>query len=76
METTAPNKEDLLRPICYRDKFSDEEKARINSIVKKMFTHGLWFNPASRDILSSSYDQRIRDLFKDKGLDYIYCSKV
>ena len=66
----------LDRPICYRPEFSQEEKNRIASIVNRLFSHGLWLNPANRVTLSSSFDSDIRELFRNQGLDYIYCIKV
>ena len=65
----------LSLPVCYRVEFSDEEKGRITAIVKRLFAHPLWFNPASRTTLSSSFDSNIRDLFTKQGLDKIYCVK-
>jgi len=65
----------LNRPICYRGEFSEDEKDRISSTVKRLFSHGLWLNPANRVTLSSSFDSEIRKLFTDQGLDYVYCVK-
>ncbi len=62
-------------PICYRQEFSDIEKDRITAIVKKLFMHPLWLNPANKTTLSSSFDSDIRVLFTDQGLDKIYCTK-
>jgi hypothetical protein len=66
----------LQRPMCYRREFSEEEKKRVCSIVKRLFSHGLWLNPVNQQVLSSSFDLNIRNLFRDQGLDSIYCTKV
>ena len=63
----------LNRPICYKAEFSQDEIDRISSIVNRLFSHGLWLNPANRPTLSSSFDSDIRKLFSDHGLDMIYC---
>jgi hypothetical protein len=65
----------LSLPVCYRAEFSDEGKNRIAAIVKRLFTHPLWINPANRATVSSSFDSNIRDLFTTQGLDKIYCVK-
>ena len=65
----------LNRPICYREEFTQEEKERILAIMQRLFSHGLWLNPANRPILSSSFDSDIRKLFSEQGLDWIYCVK-
>jgi len=66
----------LERPICYRSEFSQDEAGRISSIIRRLFSHGLWLNPEHRVTLSSSFDLDIRKLFGSQGLDYIYCVKV
>lgn len=66
----------LDRPICYRAEFSQDEIDRISSIAKRLFSHGLWLNPANRTVLSSSFDTDIRKLFSNQSLDMIYCVKV
>ncbi len=66
----------LDRPICYRAEFSQDQTDRISSIVKRLFSHGLWLNPDNRVTLSSSFDSEIRELFSKQGLDYIYCIQV
>ena len=66
----------LEGPVCYRPKFTDEQETRIRSITERLFKHSLWLNPKHRPILSSSFDLDIRNLFREQGLDYVYCSKV
>lgn len=63
-------------PLCYRRPFSDEIKARFEAIAQRLFTHGLWLNPANRPILQSSFPGNIATLFDEQALDYVYLTRL
>ena len=69
------NKE-LQGPLCYRREFAPEIKERFDTIIERLFCHGLWINPDNQVVLRSIYDDQIEQLFRDKGLDYMYLTRL
>jgi hypothetical protein len=66
----------IRTPICYGREFKPEIQNRIDKITERLFTHGLWLNPANVPILRSIYDEEIRKLFEKEELDYIHLTKL
>jgi len=62
--------------LCHRREFTQEQRDRFDAIVERLFTHGLWLNPASRPTLQSSFPGDISKLFGEAGLDYIYLCRL
>jgi len=63
-------------PLCYRRPFNEEIRARFDAVVERLFTHGLWLNPANRPTLQSSFPGNISALFDEQGLDYVYLTRL
>lgn len=66
----------IRTPICYGREFKPEIQNRIDKITERLFTHGLWLNPANTTTLRSIYDEDIRKLFEKEEFDHIHLTKL
>jgi hypothetical protein len=67
----------IYDPLCYREAFSPEVKARFIQIIKKLFDHPLWVQEAiQNEIAKANQDSVVAGIFKSEGLDYIYLTKL
>jgi len=62
--------------LCYREAFTDDIRKRFGKIFDRLFYHGIWSNPAYKEIFRSTTSGPIADLFRKEGLDHIYLTKV
>lgn len=56
--------------LCYREQFSEDIKKRFARIFERLFNHGIWANPAYKEIFRATTSIPIAELFLREGLDY------